>query len=206
MDMYISRSILFVVFMASTVGCLHAQFSIGPDYYRPAGRLGRIFEQGVGITVEYAPANRIERKMLSVFGRVYRLTTHQDTLLSTYSVDGIDGTFGPGYEVYKPILYGELGMQATYRFIVDQPFSPFAVLAFQGFTSHGEWESVTPLVNESTLGRLDYGGGGTIGFGAEYELNRTFSLRGQFTHTFQYGFNFGFTRYWRIGATGVYYW
>lgn len=203
--MNLIKSLLLLIFLYLFSGSLGAQVSLGLDYYRPAGRLGRIFEQGVGISAEYWPDNQIAKRTVTYFGRLYRITAHRDTIYSTYSVNGIDGTFGPGFEIYDPAYYGEFGIQAYFRPFVDRSFSPIAIVSGQGFASYWTRESVTAVVAESELSG-EGGAGVSVGVGAEYELNRRVSARLVLSHTFQYGSEYGYTRYWRSGLSGVYYW
>jgi hypothetical protein len=198
---------MFTAVLLALATTLSAQFVVGLDHYQPAGRFGRLFEQGVGLSVGYSPSNTISRYEVSYVARLYRITTHRDTMLSAYGPNpNHNGNFGPGYEVYQPTYYGELGMQGMWRLFPDRPFSPLATISVQAFTSHMDRESVTPGIGDTTSGRADYGAGASVGIGAEYELNRNFSLRASLSHTFQYGNIFGITRYFRTGVSAVYYW
>lgn len=186
-------------------GGLAAQFSLSTDYYRPAGRFGRIFQHGFGITAESFEDGTPSHRTFSYFVRLYRITAHQDTLQSTYSVDSGGGTFRPGYEVYGPAYYGELGLQGSYRLPVGLPFTPLLTASGQGFISRYRRQSFGASVVEDVRGG-ERGAGVSLGAGAEHEVNREFTARLLLNHTFQFGSDYGYTRYWRISLAGVYFW
>lgn len=183
----------------------HAQVGARLEYIRPSGKMGKIFGGGPGLTLEYSPRNTIRRVNPAIYAGAFRITPHQDSTNSSYTIRNSGGTFVPGFESYQPYLYGVLGLQATFRLFVDQPFTPIGYIGVGGYTSRQEYRSFSGTVDESAL-VWDSGLQGGLGIGFEYELDRTFSGRLLLTHNGMVNEESQGVRYWSLSLGGLYYW